>query len=84
MSFYDIINSPNFNVIQVPTESDVQTAYEQKKNALTTYTTTQRDILATNHFFQVNQLIINSSTSQIQQLTSITYPGTGTWSNLIA
>ena len=84
MSFYEVINDPNFTVITVPTESEVQTAYEQKKIALAPYTTAQRDILAANKFFQVKQLIINSTTSKIQELTSITYPGTGTWTDLVA
>ena len=84
MSFYDIINDPNFSVIAVPTESEVQSSYDQHKSALAPYTTAQRDILSANKFFKVKQLIINSSTSKIQHLTAISYPGTGTWSDLIA
>lgn len=84
MSFYEVINDPNFTVIAVPSESEVQSSLDQHKSALLPYTTAQRDILAANKFFKVKQLIINSTTSKIQQLASISYPGTGTWTDLIA
>ena len=84
MSFYEVINDPNFNVISVPSESEVKSSYEENKSALAPYTTAQRDILSANKFFNVKQLIINSTTSKIQQLSSISYPGTGVWTDLIA
>ena len=83
MSFYEVINDPNFNVIAVPSESEVQSSLDQHKSALLPYTTAQRDILAANKFFKVKQLIINSTTSKIQQLASISYPGTGVWIDLM-
>ena len=84
MSFYEVINYPNFSVIAVPSDSEVQSSLDQNKSALATYTTAQRDILAANKFFKVKQLIINSTTSKIQQLASISYPGTGVWTDLMA
>ena len=84
MSFYEVVNDVNFSVIAVPSNSEVQAELNNNKSALLPYTSAQRDILAGNKFFELKQLIINTTTSKIQQLTAISYPGTGTWTDLIA
>ncbi len=80
--FYDVQNLGDFKVAAIPTAEDIKQSLEIAKNATNSYTTSQRDTLSIQGYFNIGATIFNTTTTQFQGFSSTGPSSTGTWAVL--
>ena len=80
--FYDVQNLGDFKVIPIPTAEDNKQNLAIGKNGVNSYTTTQRDTLVLQNYFDIGSIILNTTTSQFQGFSATGPSSTGTWAVL--
>ena len=80
--FYDVQNLGDFKVVSIPTAEDTKQSLAIAKNATNPYTTTQRDNLSIQGYFDIGAIIFNTTSSQFQGFSATGPSTTGTWAIL--